>query len=216
MYKGGNSNKKKKTIADTHSAVNRVAYLLATENYYMVFIEGVLLQRHSASGTKKHDVPGRCWYVMGKFYIRSRWLLAITSQPWSKKRSKLHLNTPILKASEEETQGIWVLVAKASKRGCGHGILARSFQRNHGCEFLAKAHNGGYTQSNLQRSHDQKSLERICRKVIATIICCRRYLGSNCACGGTKSKKMHEPHDGASTPRESDIKPIQLSHMLRG
>ena len=74
MYKGGNSKKKKKkkTIADTYSTVNRVAYLLATENYYMVFIEGVLLQRHSASGTKKHDVPGRCWYVMGKFYIRSR------------------------------------------------------------------------------------------------------------------------------------------------
>ena len=54
------------------------------------------------------------------------------------------------------------------------------------------------------------------KKVIATIICCRRYLGSNCACDGTKPKKMHEPHDGASTARESDIKPIQLSHMLRG
>ena len=25
---------------------------------------------------------------------------------------------------------------------------------------------------------------------------------------------MHEPHDGASTPREGDIKLIQLSHML--
>jgi len=25
---------------------------------------------------------------------------------------------------------------------------------------------------------------------------------------------MHEPHDGASTPREGDIKHIQLSHML--
>ena len=42
-----------KTIANTHSAMNKVAYLLATENYYMVFIEGVLLQGHSASGTKK-------------------------------------------------------------------------------------------------------------------------------------------------------------------
>ena len=59
------------SIADTHSAVNRVAYLIAAENYYMVFIEGVLLQGHSAIGIKKHDVPGRCWYVMGKFYIRS-------------------------------------------------------------------------------------------------------------------------------------------------
>ena len=123
---------------------------------------------------------------------------------------------PKLKASEEENQGIWVLVAKASKRGRGNGILARSWQRNHGCEFLSKAHNGDYTQSNPQRSHDRKSLERICRKVIATIICSRRYLGSNCACVGTKPKKMHEPHDEASTPRESDIKPIQLSHMLGG
>ena len=26
--------------------------------------------------------------------------------------------------------------------------------------------------------------------------------------------KMHEPRDGASTPREGDIKLIQLSHML--
>ena len=104
------------SIADTHSAVNRVAYLIATENYYMVFIEGVLLRGHSAIGIKKHDVPGRCWYVMGKFYIRSCWLLAITSQPWSKRPSKLHLNMPILKAGEEGAQGIWVLVAKASKR----------------------------------------------------------------------------------------------------
>ena len=60
-----------KTIADTHSAVNRVAYLLATKNYYMVFIEGVLLQGHSATRIKKHDVLERCGYVMRKFYIRS-------------------------------------------------------------------------------------------------------------------------------------------------
>ena len=53
-----------KTITDTHSAVNRVAYLIAAENYYVVFIEGILLQGHSATGTMKHDVLGRCWYVM--------------------------------------------------------------------------------------------------------------------------------------------------------
>ena len=94
------------------------------------------------------------------------------------------------------------------------GLSSKSQQKNHGCEFLAKAHNGDYTQLNPQRSHDRKSLERICRKVIATIICSRRYLGSNCACDGTKPKKMHEPHDGASTPKEGDIKLIQLSHML--
>ena len=57
------------SIADTHSAVNRVAYLIAAENYYMVFIEGVLLQGHSTIRIKKHDVPRRYWYVMGKFYI---------------------------------------------------------------------------------------------------------------------------------------------------
>ena len=61
-----------KTIADTHSAVNIVAYLLATENYYMVFIGGVLLQGYPATRIKKHDVPERCGYIMGKFYIRSR------------------------------------------------------------------------------------------------------------------------------------------------
>ena len=60
------------TIDDTHSVANRVAYLIATENYYMVFIEGILLQGHSATRIKKHDVLERCWYVMGKFYIRSR------------------------------------------------------------------------------------------------------------------------------------------------
>ena len=76
-----------KTIADTHSAENRVAYLLATENYYMVFIEGVLLQGNSATRIKKHDVLERCGYVMRKFYIRCHWLLAITSQPWSKKQA---------------------------------------------------------------------------------------------------------------------------------
>ena len=104
------------TIAHTHSTVNRVAYLIVAENYYVVFTEGVLLQEHSATRIKKHDVTERCGYVMGKFYIRSRWLLAITSQPWSKRCSKLHLNMPILKASKEETHEIWVLVAKASKR----------------------------------------------------------------------------------------------------
>ena len=61
-----------KTIVDTHSAEHRVAYLLATENYYMIFIEGVLLQGHSATRIKKHDVLERCGYVMRKFYIRSR------------------------------------------------------------------------------------------------------------------------------------------------
>ena len=120
---------------------------------------------------------------------------------------------PILKANEEEIQGIWVLVAKASKKVV---VMNSWLEASKGTmvEFLAKAHNGGYTQSNPQRSHDHKSLERICKKVIATIICSRRYLGSNCACGRTKPKKMHEPHDGALTPKESDIKPIQLSHML--
>ena len=59
------------SIADTHSAVNRVAYLIAAENYYVVFIEGILLQGHSATGIKKHDVLGRCWYIMRKFYNRS-------------------------------------------------------------------------------------------------------------------------------------------------
>ena len=120
---------------------------------------------------------------------------------------------PILKASKEETYEIWVLVAKASKRVV---VMNSWLEASKGTmvEFLATAHNGGYTQSHPQRSHDRKSLERICRKVIAIIICSRRYLGSNCACGGTKPKKMHELHDGALTPRESDIKPIQLSHML--
>ena len=107
---------KAKSIANTHSTMNRVAHLIVGENYYMAFIEGVLLQGHFAIGIKKHDVPGRCWYVMGKFYIRSRWLLAITSQPWRKRHSKLHLNTPILKANKEETQEIRVLVVRASKR----------------------------------------------------------------------------------------------------
>ena len=60
------------TIARTHSAMNRVAYLLATENYYIVFIEGVLLQGHFATRIKKHHVLERGGYVMGKFYIRSR------------------------------------------------------------------------------------------------------------------------------------------------
>ena len=109
--------KKVETIAKTHSKVNRVAYLIAAEKYYVVFIEGALLQGPSATGIKKHDVPGKYWYVMGIFYIRSLCaLLAITSQPWSKRHSKLHLNMPILKASKEETHEIWVLVAKASKR----------------------------------------------------------------------------------------------------
>ena len=114
------------TIDDTHSVANRVAYLIATENYYMVFIEGILLQGHSATRIKKHDVLERCWYVMGKFYIRSRWLLATTSQPWSKGCSKLHLNMPILKANEEEIQGIWVFSCKSQQKGCGHEFLVRS------------------------------------------------------------------------------------------
>ena len=59
------------TIAHTHSAVNRVAYLIAAENYFVVFIKGVLLQRHSATRIKKHNVPERYGYFMGKFYIRS-------------------------------------------------------------------------------------------------------------------------------------------------
>ena len=59
------------SVANTHYVVNRVAHLIAAESYHMVFIEGILLQGHSAIGTKKHDVPGRCWYIMGKFYIRS-------------------------------------------------------------------------------------------------------------------------------------------------
>ena len=60
------------SVADTHYVVNRVAHLIVAESYYMVFIEGILLQGHSSIGTKKHDVPRRCWYIMGKFYIRSR------------------------------------------------------------------------------------------------------------------------------------------------
>ena len=59
------------TIAYTDSVVNRVAYLIVAENYYVVFIKGVLLQGHSATRIKKHDVPKRCGYIMGKFYIRS-------------------------------------------------------------------------------------------------------------------------------------------------
>lgn len=59
-------------VQEGNSRNNRVAYLVAAENYYVVFIEGVLLQGHSATGIRKHDVLGRCWYVMGKFYIRSR------------------------------------------------------------------------------------------------------------------------------------------------
>ena len=40
--------------------MNKVAYLIVAENYYMVFIEGVLLQGLSAARIKKHDVPRRC------------------------------------------------------------------------------------------------------------------------------------------------------------
>ena len=134
----------------------------------MVFIEGVLLQGHSATRIKKHDVPEGCEYLM--------------------RSSKLHLNMPIPKASKEETHEIWVLVAKANKKGRGYEFLARSQQRNHGCEVLANAHNGSYTQSNSQRSHDCKSLERINKKAIPTIICSRKYMGSNSACNGTKPK----------------------------
>ena len=84
------------------------------------------------------------------------------------------------------------LSSKSQLKGRGYEFLARSQQRNHGYEFLAKAHNGGYTQSNLQRSHDHKSLERICRKAIPIIICSRKYMGSNCACNGTKPKHAQE------------------------
>nr|POF25912.1 hypothetical protein CFP56_37915 [Quercus suber] len=65
------------TIAHSHPAVNRVACLIATENYYVVFIEGVLLQGHSATRIKKHDVPGRCWHVMGNSILEAAdfWLL---------------------------------------------------------------------------------------------------------------------------------------------
>ena len=58
------------TIACTHSVVNRVAYLLAAKNYYMVFIEGVLLQGHSATGIKKHAVPGRSWLLLANHEAR--------------------------------------------------------------------------------------------------------------------------------------------------
>nr|POE83309.1 hypothetical protein CFP56_39875 [Quercus suber] len=80
------------------------------------------------------------------------------------------------------------LGSNSQQKGRGYELLAKSQQRNHGCEFLAEAHNGGYTQSNPQRSHDRKSLERICRRAIATIICSIKYMGSSCACSGTKSK----------------------------
>ena len=63
------------------------------------------------------------------------------------------------------------LSSESQQKGCGHEFLAKSRQRNHDCEFLAKAHNGGYTQSNLQRNHDQEFLEKFYKEAIATIIC---------------------------------------------
>ena len=56
-----------RTIAESDSTVNRVTCLIAVENYYIVFIEGVLLQGHFATRIKKHDVLERCGYVRGKF-----------------------------------------------------------------------------------------------------------------------------------------------------
>ena len=65
------------TIADSHPAVNRVACLITAEIYYVVFIEGVLLQGHSATRIKKHAVPGRYWHVMGNSILEAAdfWLL---------------------------------------------------------------------------------------------------------------------------------------------
>ena len=51
------------------------------------------------------------------------------------------------------------LRSESQQKGHGHEFLAKSWQRNHECEFMAKAHNGGYTQSNLQRNHDREFLE---------------------------------------------------------
>ena len=70
-------------IALTHSTVNRVAYLLATENYYMVFIEGVLPQGHSATRIKKHDVPERCGYVMENSILEASKRIMVVSS-WQK------------------------------------------------------------------------------------------------------------------------------------
>nr|POF25911.1 hypothetical protein CFP56_37914 [Quercus suber] len=84
------------------------------------------------------------------------------------------------------------LGGNSQQKGRGYEFLAKSQQRNHGYELLAKAHNRGYSQSNPQRSHDRKSLERICGRAIATIICSRKDMGSNCACSGTKSKHAWE------------------------
>ena len=41
------------------------------------------------------------------------------------------------------------LSSESQQKGHGHEFLAKSQQRNLDCEFLAKAHNGGYTQSIL-------------------------------------------------------------------
>ena len=55
MYKG----EIVESIVDTHSAMNKVAQLIAAENYYIVFIEGVLLRGHSTTRIKKHDILER-------------------------------------------------------------------------------------------------------------------------------------------------------------
>ena len=104
------------TIAHSHPTVNRVACPIAAESYYVVFYWRRSAARAFCHKNKEACCPRKMLARHGKFYIRSRWLLAITRQPWSKRRSKLHLNIPILKASKEETHEIWVLVAKASKR----------------------------------------------------------------------------------------------------
>ena len=168
--------------------MNRVAHLIATENYYMVFIEGVLLQGHSTIGIKKHDVLGRCWYVMGKFYIRSRWLLAITSQPWSKRRRKLHLNIPILKASKEETQEIWVLVVKASKRIMAMNSWLKASKGTMIASSWQKLTMGATLNQPYKGTTIVSFSKKICRKAIATIICSIKYMGSKCAHSGTKPK----------------------------
>ena len=54
------------TIAHTHSVMNRVAYLIAAKNYYVVFIEGALLQGHFATGIKKSSYPRKMLVHHGK------------------------------------------------------------------------------------------------------------------------------------------------------
>ena len=63
--------------------MNRVAYLIAAENYFVVFIKGVLLQRHSATRIKKHDVPERCGYVMENSILEASKRIMVVSS-WQK------------------------------------------------------------------------------------------------------------------------------------